>query len=113
MDFETGRVPERKARVLLVTHESAAISSARSASPLDGQRREAALSSPPMPALSPDDLARAAAGCRALAVTYRIDAAKQTNPETRAGFEREAIALNQLAERFDKARAAKGSPHSR
>lgn len=57
--------------------------------------------------LSLDDLARAAAGCRALAEIYRGDAAKQTNPQTREGFEREVSALTTLAERFDKARAAR------
>jgi len=58
--------------------------------------------------LSDGDLSRAAAGCRALAEIYRGDAAKQTNPETRAGFEREVRALMALAERFERARAARG-----
>jgi hypothetical protein len=54
--------------------------------------------------LSLDDLARAAAGCRALAYRYTLDAEKQSNPLTRGDFEREARELMQLAERFERAR---------
>lgn len=57
--------------------------------------------------LSLDDLARAATGCRALAYVYKCDAEKQSNPITRSGLEREIKALEALAERFDRARAAR------
>jgi hypothetical protein len=57
--------------------------------------------------LSLDDLARAAAGCRALAQIYRRDAETQSNPTIREGFEREVAGLNALAERFDLARVAR------
>ncbi|MGH8226985.1 MAG: hypothetical protein ACREU3_03605 [Steroidobacteraceae bacterium] len=55
--------------------------------------------------LSLDDLSRAASGCRALADVYRRDAERQVNPMTRNQLEREAKALTNLAERFDRTRA--------
>jgi hypothetical protein len=73
---------------------------------LDGRALRIATTLGAMP-LSLDDLARAAAGCRALAEIYRQDAAKQSNPLTREGLEREVMALTALAERFDRARAAR------
>jgi len=54
--------------------------------------------------LSNDDLARAAAGCRALARINERDAQGQSNPETRAQFLREARELEALAERFERTR---------
>jgi hypothetical protein len=54
--------------------------------------------------LSTDDLARAAAGCRALAHRNREDAKRQSNVTIREGFEREARALEALAERFEATR---------
>ncbi len=62
--------------------------------------------------LSLDDLARAAAGCRALAEIYRQDAVKQTSPLIREGFEREMQELKALAERFDRAREARAAARS-
>jgi hypothetical protein len=59
--------------------------------------------------LSLDDLARAAAGCRALADRYKLDAENQSNPLTRGEFEREARELSALAERFERARKARGA----
>jgi hypothetical protein len=59
--------------------------------------------------LTLDDLARAAAGCRALAYRYKLDAANQSNPLTREGFEREARELAALAERFERTRKARGA----
>jgi hypothetical protein len=56
-----------------------------------------------------EDLSRAATGYRALAYRYTRAAHIQVDPQTRAGFEREARELLVLAERFDRVRMARSS----
>lgn len=45
--------------------------------------------------------------CRAAAARAKHDADRQSNPDTRAIFEKDAAAYAALAERFERARAAK------
>ena len=54
--------------------------------------------------LSDTDLTLAAASCRTVAETKKKAAEKELDPATRALADRESVALNELAERFEKAR---------
>lgn len=56
--------------------------------------------------ISDDDLALAAAGCRALAYRYREDAKRQKNPLIVEASLRRAEESERLAEHFDRERAA-------
>ena len=57
--------------------------------------------------VSDDDLALAAAGCRALAFRYREDAKQQKNPLLVEDSLARAEHADQLAEHFDRERAAR------
>ena len=56
--------------------------------------------------VSDDDLALAAAGCRALAYRYREDAKRQQNPMIVEDKLKRAEHAERLAEHFDRERAA-------
>lgn len=55
--------------------------------------------------LTPEKMHRAAMACRAAAYQAEKDAAAQTNPQTRATFEREAAEYRKLAEELSGQRA--------
>ena len=54
--------------------------------------------------LSDTDLTLAAASCRTVAEMKKNDAEKELDPAARALANQESVSLNELAERFEKAR---------
>ena len=60
----------------------------------------------PRETLTPDDLALAAAGCRALAFRWRQDAQQTTDPILKSNALKAAEHATRLAEHFDRERAA-------
>ena len=56
--------------------------------------------------LSDTDLTLAAASCRTVAETKKKDAEKELDPTARGLANQESVSLNELAERFEKARVS-------